>query len=78
MAQCLQIKQIQVARVNDLGPTSKMTLTFKTHIYSFIQLVLGHRRQPFLKNPLFPGKKIFKAFLPDLGMAAILVMCPAL
>ena len=45
--------------VHDLGPSLKMTLTFNTHIPSYIQLdvcsyyVSGHWLQYFLKNSLF-------------------------
>ena len=50
-------KQLEVLFVNDLGPRSKMTLTFNTRISSLTQLFSGHRLQYFLKNPLFPKEK---------------------
>ena len=50
-----------------------MTLTFDTHIPSYIEL--DDYKPSFVEiNPPVPEKKIFEGFLPYMGMSSILVM----
>ena len=61
--------------VIDLGPRSKMTMTFNTHLPSLTQLVVcmshlsGLRLLYFLKNPLFSLFPIEKPRYPNLTLA---------
>ena len=64
--------QFELLYVHNLG--QEMTLTFNTHISSYIQLdvcsyyLSGHWLQSFLKNPLFSLSPIDKPKLPNLTL----------